>query len=297
MNEKKASCFVIMPFSKSSESHTQNYWTDHYENFLKPIIESVPGFVAHRIEELRGDILRQIITDLVVSSVVVAELTDHNPNVFWELGVRQSFKHNTITIAEEGTILPFDVTSKATLFYNKKDDGKKQEFISQFKRALQDCINNPDKPDSHVLETLSGRGSLFEIMRVDEAKRRVEGILHELKGNYERCKKILFVDNYNPGIYPIFLDTDSLEYLCGARFLNEEQKFYNFMARLLRAFKNLNLSWLNANNLEETRKILEIYNRRKLKNLVLVNLETGIDMIEKINKRLTEQMALFSSKI
>jgi len=38
-------------------------------------------------------------------------LTDYNPNVFWELGVRQSFKHNTITIAEEGVILPFDVSS------------------------------------------------------------------------------------------------------------------------------------------------------------------------------------------
>lgn len=297
MTEKKASCFVIMPFSQSSNIHTQEYWTDHFENFLKPIIESVPGFIAHRVEELRGDILREIITDLVVSSVVVAELTDHNPNVFWELGVRQSFKHNTITIAEEGTVLPFDITSKATLFYNRKEENKKKKFISQIKDALQDCVNNPDKVDSHVLETISGRGSLFEIMRVDEAKRRVEGILHELKGNYERCKKILFVDNYNPVIYPIFLDTDSLEYLCGSRFLDEEQKFYNFMARLLRAFKNLNLSWLNAGDLEKTRKILELYNRRKLKNLVLHNLEMGIEMIEKIHNRLSKQMALFSSNI
>jgi hypothetical protein len=232
-----------MPYSQSSDIHTQEYWTDHYENFLKPIIESAPGFVAHRVEELRGDILKQIITDLVVSPVVVADLTDHNPNVFWELGVRQSFKHNTITIAEDGTSLPFDVTSKATLFYNKKDTKKREEFVSLFKDALLDCVNNPNKADSHVLETLSGRGSLFEIMRVDEANRRVEGLLHELKENYERCRKILFVDNYNPILFPIHLDTDSLEYLCGSRFLNEEQKFYNFMTRLLNVQKNLNSSF------------------------------------------------------
>ncbi|GAI73273.1 unnamed protein product, partial [marine sediment metagenome] len=110
MPEAQFNCFVIMPFSKSSENHTEEYWTNHFNRFLKPLIEEVPGIGAYRVESLHGDILKQIITDLIVSPVVVAELTHHNPNVFWELGVRQSFKHNTITIAEEGTTLPFDVS-------------------------------------------------------------------------------------------------------------------------------------------------------------------------------------------
>ncbi|MFX1558490.1 MAG: hypothetical protein ACFFC9_14650, partial [Promethearchaeota archaeon] len=83
MNETRIQCFVIMPFSKSSENHSEEYWTEHYNNFLKPLIEEVPGIEAHRVDALRGDILRQIITNLVVSHIVVAELTDHNPNVFW----------------------------------------------------------------------------------------------------------------------------------------------------------------------------------------------------------------------
>ncbi|NVM45355.1 MAG: hypothetical protein HWN79_10600 [Candidatus Lokiarchaeota archaeon] len=68
------------------------------------------------MEAMREDILKKIIQSLVTSPIVLADLTDHNPNVFWELGVRQSFKHNTITIAEEGTKLPFDVSPKATIF-------------------------------------------------------------------------------------------------------------------------------------------------------------------------------------
>jgi hypothetical protein len=174
----RKTCFVIMPFNKT-DNHTEEYWTEHFENFLKPLIEENPDFEARRSEALRGDILRQIITDLVVSPVVVSDITDNNTNVYWELGVRQSFKHGTITIAEAGTKLPFDISGKGTIFYYPKDHLKMEEFRRRFKEAIQDCCSHPDRPDSHVLEIISGRGTLFEIFRRDEAIRRLEAVLSE----------------------------------------------------------------------------------------------------------------------
>ena len=79
-----------MPFSKTNEEHTDEYWTNHFESFLKPIIEGFPELEARRSEPLHGDVLRQIITNLVVSPIVVVDITDWNPNVF--LGVRSSSK-------------------------------------------------------------------------------------------------------------------------------------------------------------------------------------------------------------
>jgi len=108
MSTSKKQCFVIMPFSETTEKHTENYWTEHFEDFLKPLIEECPQLEAYRSKPLHGDILKDIITKLIISPLVVADLTDLNPNVFWELGIRQSFKHGTITIAQEGTKLPFD---------------------------------------------------------------------------------------------------------------------------------------------------------------------------------------------
>jgi hypothetical protein len=107
-NQKK--CFVIMPFSETKPPHTTEYWTRHYISYLKPLIESVEGLETFRSEPLRGNIASQIITDLISADIVVADLTDHNPNVLWELGVRQSYKHCTITIAEVGTKIPFHFT-------------------------------------------------------------------------------------------------------------------------------------------------------------------------------------------
>jgi hypothetical protein len=108
-----------MPFSKTTPKHTEAYWTKHFTNFLKPLIEENPSLEAHRSTARRGDILKEIISDLVTAPIVIADLTDKNPNVFWELGVRQSFSHRTITIAQYGTKLPFDLSTKGTLFYHQ----------------------------------------------------------------------------------------------------------------------------------------------------------------------------------
>lgn len=195
--EVKKKCFVIMPFSKTSEKHTENYWTQHYNTFLKPLIELGHPLVAERSSPLRGDILRQIITDLVTAPIAVADLTDANPNVYWELGVRQSFKHGTITIAEYGTALPFDLGGKGSLFYYPNNHIKLQEFNNKFRTAIEDCIKNPNSPDSHVLETISGRGTLYQILARNESIRKLEALDSEIQHNEAVSKEIVSVCNEN----------------------------------------------------------------------------------------------------
>ena len=71
-----------MPFSETTTEHTEEYWTNHFEEFLKPLIEQNEQIEVFRSMALRADILRGIVTDLVRSPIVIADLTDHNPNVF-----------------------------------------------------------------------------------------------------------------------------------------------------------------------------------------------------------------------
>jgi len=188
---ERLKCFVIMPFSKSSSIHTEEYWNKHYSDFLEPLIELDNIFRAVRSEALRGDILRQIITDLVTAPLVVADLTDANPNVYWELGVRQSFKQNTITIAEHGTKPPFDLSTKGTLFYYPNDYIRMEKFKKQFRKAIVDCHENPEVPDSHVLETIGGRGTLYQILMRDESVRRLDALIAEIQYNRDLWKKII----------------------------------------------------------------------------------------------------------
>ena len=68
-------CLIIMPYSKTSDIHTDEYWQNHYHKFLKPLIEEVPNIEAFRVKPIRGDIIKQIITSLVVSPMIVFFIT------------------------------------------------------------------------------------------------------------------------------------------------------------------------------------------------------------------------------
>lgn len=251
MSTNREICFVIMPFSKTTDKHTKEYWTEHFKRCLKPLIEQNANLEAHRSKPLRGDILREIIKDLVASRVVVADLTDHCPNVYWELGVRQSFKHGTVTIAEAGTQLPFDIGGKGTLFYCPKNHLKMGDFNEGFKEAIQDCLVNPDRPDSHVLETLSGRGSLFEIFHREEAIRRLDAVLSECNRNLTILSVVVMIVQKNKKdpkkreFVTGRLRLLAVELLITNRYVDEDDSFFKSAEQYLNSSTSIN-GQLNA---------------------------------------------------
>lgn len=291
METNRDTCFVIMPFSKTSEEHGEDYWTEHFENFLKPLIEENLNLESRRSEALRGDILRQIITDLVTSHVVVADLTDNNTNVYWELGVRQSFKHGTITIAEEGTKLPFDIGVKGTIFYNPKDHLKMEEFRKRFKEAIQDCCSYPDRPDSHVLETISGRGTLFEIFRRDEAIRRLDAVLTECIRNLKflemvtkKVQKNQKEKNDNRKYLPDRFRIIAIELLITNRYVDEDVTFFKSAERCwshLYAMNDMLNSWQTSPDYTEKFILNQEEHVTKLITKLKANVEAARDKLSK----------------
>ena len=91
-------CFVIMPFS-TTESCSEDEWTLLFEALFKPAIEGAGlDYECRRSVATRGNIVASILQELKESYVVLADLTDHNANVFYELGVRHSLKLNQLPI-------------------------------------------------------------------------------------------------------------------------------------------------------------------------------------------------------
>lgn len=250
-----------MPFSKTTDLHTAEYWTNHFNTYLKPLIEENTDLEAFRSEALRGDILRQIITDLVTSPVVVADLTDANPNVYWELGIRQSFKHGTITVAEEGTKRQFDLSIKGILHYYPHDHIKDSEFRRVFKKAISDCLEHPEKPDSHVLETLTGRGTIYQIIQQDESVRRMQALLSECDFNLDLLRDInrdVEKNQKEPdkrAFTPYRLASSAAELLLTHRYLDEDSSFYRKISNCFASISALNdqlREWITDPELFET---------------------------------------------
>jgi nucleoside 2-deoxyribosyltransferase len=144
MNEKK--CFVIMPFAGTTEKHSEQYWTEFFEKFLKPEMESI-GYSCERSKAAPDSIIQSIIRQLNNSDIVLAVLTDFNANVWYELGIRHTLKRGTIMLIEEGHKLPFDISQYGVLHYSDKLSAGEnfKERLKQFceKNELERKADNP----------------------------------------------------------------------------------------------------------------------------------------------------------
>lgn len=143
-------CFVIMPFS-GTQSCTSEEWSQVFESLFKSAIEGAGlGYECRRSEANRGNIVAGIIRDLNDAYVVLADLTDRNANVFYELGVRHALRNRTIIVAQSREDLPFDLQSYATHVYDWKSDEGKKQFAEKIRQLLQEIDTNPERSDNPV---------------------------------------------------------------------------------------------------------------------------------------------------
>lgn len=102
--------FVIMPFSEKGDNPRA---TGFFETVLACII--VPagnsaGFAVETARQKGSDVIHTtIINALLDADLVIADLTDHNPNVLCELGIRLANEKPVALIRAKGTERIFDV--------------------------------------------------------------------------------------------------------------------------------------------------------------------------------------------
>lgn len=116
-NDLRDRCFVITPIGGKGEPIRR-----HIDGIIQAAIEpALEGFgyqviAAHTMSEA-GTIDKQIFKELYEDKLVIANLTQNNPNVMYELAARHCFGKPVIIIAEDGSILPFDILKERTIFY------------------------------------------------------------------------------------------------------------------------------------------------------------------------------------
>lgn len=150
-------CFVIMPFS-TTESCSEEEWNYIFENVLKPSIEGAGlHYICRRSVATRGNIVGAILRDLNDSHVVLADLTDRNANVFYELGVRHTLKDRSILIAQRQEDIPFDLQAYAYHVYGWRTREGIEALAQRMKQLLLEIDSNPERPDNPVSDFLGVR--------------------------------------------------------------------------------------------------------------------------------------------
>jgi hypothetical protein len=139
-----------MPFSATS-SCTEEQWTEIFEELIKPAVELPElNLNCRRSDATVGNVVAKIIRDLNDAYVVVADLTDRNPNVFYELGVRHALKNRTILIAQDLATIPFDLRPYACIQYGWTTSREKTTFTNRLRSVLLEIDSAGGRPDNPV---------------------------------------------------------------------------------------------------------------------------------------------------
>lgn len=141
----ESTCFYIAPIGEEGSEARK-----HSDLFLGAIIE--PALEAFKLNVVRADaidkqgvITRQIIEYIIRSRLVIADLSFHNPNVFYELALRHAVKLPIVQLIRTADKVPFDINQMRTIQVDTTDiyslvpkiESYRSEVANQVRRSLE----------------------------------------------------------------------------------------------------------------------------------------------------------------
>lgn len=224
--EKKKTCFVIMPIADVAGYDT-GHFTRVYKHLITPACEAA-GFKPVRSDDVSSShmIVVDILQKIVESDIAICDLSGRNPNVLYELGLRQAFNKKTVLIKDNKTDNIFDVQGFRYSPYDQalRIDNVNNE-ISKISNALKETFDATNDINSIVQllqiepaeikgKTQLTEGDTFLLNSINELKSMIEeNKTKSSNGNYKKTdvsigKSNLIVNEYyelNDEFFGIYL--------------------------------------------------------------------------------------------
>lgn len=193
MKENKK-CFVVCPIGAEG-SDVREHSDKVLKFIIRPALEEL-GYDVERGDESTqsGSISKSIIQNLLTVDLIVADLTGHNPNVFYELAVRHATGKPFVQIIQKGQNIPFDIFDLRTIQYSLDLEGVDlaKDSIKSFVRTIEGSTSShtPISEVSSLLKISVGENTadgsavlINELQRIDETIKNLE---HKLMGRIEQ---------------------------------------------------------------------------------------------------------------
>ncbi|HXU35408.1 MAG TPA: chaperonin GroEL [Blastocatellia bacterium] len=130
-------CFVLMPF--------QDFFDGCYEKIIKPAAVDA-GLEAMRADDVYGiGVIIQDIWGLIWKArIVVADVTDKNPNVNYELGLCHALGIPTILITRREEDVPFDYRHRRFILYDTEEVDWVQKLHDDLKKTIEAVLTGSE---------------------------------------------------------------------------------------------------------------------------------------------------------
>lgn len=133
----RPTCGIIMPIS-ATVSHPEKHWAE-VQVLLHRVINDA-GFEPVNVwtGEVKDRISERSVGNLFMQDIVLADISDLNPNVMLELGLRLASKKPTLVIVNAGGEIPFDIRDFHAIHYPSNLNILGMEiFFQEVKESIQ----------------------------------------------------------------------------------------------------------------------------------------------------------------
>lgn len=170
MEEKKREqCFVIMPISDQGD-YPKGHFDKVYEQIFQPAIREA-GYEPYRVDENKmcDSIMKKIFDAIYNSPMALCDLSNRNPNVLYELGLRQAYDKPVVLVQDDKTERIFDISGINTVYYKSN-------------RLYENILEAREKIKAAILSTKEGKeASIVKIWQAVAADVSHESISKEDK--------------------------------------------------------------------------------------------------------------------
>lgn len=106
----KKECFIIMPIADQN-GYEEGHFKLVYEDIIKVACEKA-GFVPVRADDVKQTNLihKDILQKILETPMAICDMSSNNPNVLFELGIRQAFDKPVVLIKDKITKSIFDIS-------------------------------------------------------------------------------------------------------------------------------------------------------------------------------------------
>lgn len=196
-SQAKPECFVIMPMG-DPEGYEPGHSGRVFDDLFTTACERA-GYRAVRADQVRQTNLihLDVLQKIIESPMALCDLSNRNPNVMFELGLRQAFDKPVVLVQEYGTPPIFDITPLRYTEYHRemlyRQVIEDQEKITTAILATKEAVKNTKSVNSIVkLLSLTRAASLSSISEEDKESGLFQVVMTELsniKSELARTRK------------------------------------------------------------------------------------------------------------
>src|SRR5215218_812060 len=143
-NDEGPKAFFISPIGEA-ESDTRKKADQTLKHLVRKAVEPEPlNCKVDRADEDTdpGSITPRMLNAIRTADLVVIDLTDHNPNVFYEMAIAHGYRRPCVHIITEGQKIPFDVKDMNTVQYTVTDPDKLDSAVAKLRGYAKTALEN-----------------------------------------------------------------------------------------------------------------------------------------------------------